>query len=159
MSLNVNSYRLEHTNLWLKCQTWKFITILNIYERDLLPNILECTSMKLWNRMNILNFTIPKISASIGINKCLKYIVLLDTLKLMYNAIVHPHFDYVDTVYDSTSEFNKWLQTRTAKLITVSGPWNSRSPIFKALGWLSLQHRRDFHIHILVFKCRRNLAP
>ncbi len=34
-------------------------------------------------------------------------IVSKETLKLLYNAIVQPHFDYSDIVYASTSKTNK----------------------------------------------------
>ncbi len=48
-----------------------------------------------------------KISSTIGILRSLRNIVPIDTLKLMYNAIVLPHFDYADIVYDSASATNK----------------------------------------------------
>ncbi len=67
----------------------------------------------------------------------------------MYNAIVVPHFDYADVVYDAASETNKSrlhrLQTRAAQLISGTGPRDSRNPVFKELGWLSLENRRCMH--------------
>ncbi len=61
---------------------------------------------------------VKKISSQIDILRTLRNIVLIDILKLMYNAIVLPHFDYADIVYDAASETNKSrlqrLQTRTA---------------------------------------------
>ncbi len=33
--------------------------------------------------------------------------VLIETLKLLYNALVQPHFDYSDIVYGSTSITNR----------------------------------------------------
>ncbi len=57
----------------------------------------------------------------------------------MYNAIVLPHFDYADIVYDAASETNKSrlqrLQTRGARLISGTGPRDSRNPVFKELAW------------------------
>ncbi len=104
-----------------------------------------------------------KISAKIRILRSLRRIVPIDTLKLLYNAIILPHFDDSDMVYDSASETSKLrlqkLQTRVAKLISGSGTRESRNPIFKELGWLSLQNRRDFHKCIMVFKSRNGLAP
>ncbi len=59
-----------------------------------------------------------KISSKIGILRSLRNIVPIDTLKLMHNAIVLPHFDYADIVYDADSETNKSrlqrLQTQAA---------------------------------------------
>ncbi len=51
------------------------------------------------------------------------------------------------------------LQTWEAKLISGSGPRESRNPIFKEFRWLSLQNRRDFQKCIMVFKWRNGLAP
>ncbi len=106
---------------------------------------------------------IPKISAKISILRSLRNLVPIDTLTLMYNAIVLPHFDYSDIVLDSRSAASKFklqsLQTRAARLITGSGPKTSRNPLYKSLSWLSLQHRQDFHKCVMVYKCRNCLAP
>ncbi len=52
---------------------------------------------------------IPKISAKISILRSLRNLVPIDdTLTLMYNAIVLPHFDYADIVLDSASAANKF---------------------------------------------------
>ncbi len=54
-----------------------------------------------------INNMIPKISAKIGILRSLRNIVLKDTLIQIYNAIVQPHLDYGDAVYDSASQTSK----------------------------------------------------
>ncbi len=55
-----------------------------------------------------INAIIPKISSKIGIIRSLRKIVLpIETLKLIYNAIVLPYFDYSDIAYDSASKTNK----------------------------------------------------
>ncbi len=106
---------------------------------------------------------IPKISATISILRSLRNVVLIDTLTLMYNAIVLQYFDYADIVLYSASVASKFklqsLQTRAARLITGSGPRTSRNPIYKSLSWLSLQHRWDFHKCVMVYKCRNSLTP
>ncbi len=105
---------------------------------------------------------IPKISAKISILGSLRKLVPIDTLTLMYNAIVLPHFDYADIILDSASVTSKCklhnLQTRAARLITGSGPRTSRNHMYKSLSWLSLQHRQDFHKCVMVYKCRNSLA-
>ncbi len=105
---------------------------------------------------------IPKISAKISIIRSLRKLVPIETFTLMYNAIVLPHFDYAD-ILDSASAASKCklqsLQTRAARLIAGSGPRTSRNPMNKSLSWLSLQHRRDFHKCLMVYKCRNSLAP
>jgi hypothetical protein len=106
---------------------------------------------------------IPNISAKIGILRSLRKIVPINTLKQLFNAIVQPHFDYADNVFVTTTVTNKTklqlLQTRAARLITGSGPRTSRNTMFSELGWLSLQHRRDLHKCVMIYKCLNNLAP
>ncbi len=106
---------------------------------------------------------IPKILAKISVLRCLRKLVQIDTLTLMCNAIVLPHFDYADIVLDSASVTSKCklqsLQIRAAKLLNGSGPRTSRNPMYKSLTWLSLQHRQDFHECVMVYKCCNSLAP
>ncbi len=106
---------------------------------------------------------IPKISAKISILRSLRKLIPIDTLILMYNAIVLPHFDYADIILDSASAASKCklqsLQIRAARLITGSGPRTSTNPMYKNLSWLSLQHRLNFHKWVMVYKCRNSLAP
>ncbi len=75
---------------------------------------------------------VPKISAKIGVLRSLRKIIPTATLKLLYNAIVLPHFDYADVVYDSASETSKSrfqkLQTRAGKSISGSGPRANKNP-------------------------------
>ncbi len=90
-------------------------------------------------------------------------IVPIDNLKLMYYAIVLPHFDYADTVYDAASETNnsrlQGLQTRAAQPIYGTVSRDNRNPVFKELGWLSFKNGRLIHKCTSVFKCRNGLAP
>ncbi len=69
----------------------------------------------------------------------------------------------ISYILDSASAASKFklqsLQTRAARLITGSGPRTSRNPMYKSLGWLSLQHRQDFHKNVMVYKCCNSLAP
>ncbi len=110
-----------------------------------------------------INAIISKFSSKIRMLRCLRKIVLIETLKLLCNTMVQEHFDYSDIVYDSTSKTNKdrlqKLQTRACTLITRSGPSTSRIPMFHELNWPSLQHRHDFHKIVLVYKCRNGFAP
>ena len=110
-----------------------------------------------------IDYIVPKISTKIGIIRSLRRTLPVDTLKLLFNAIVLPHFDYVDIIYDSTTKTNKErlqkLQTRAARIISGSGPRTHRAVMFKSLGWLSLQQRRNVHKCVMIYKCRNNLAP
>ncbi len=103
---------------------------------------------------------IPKISATISIHRSLRKLVPIDTFTLMYNAIV---FCYADIVLDSASAASKCklqsLQTSAARLISGSGPRTNRNTMYKSLSWKLLQHRRDFHKCVMLYKCRNSLAP
>ncbi len=84
-----------------------------------------------------------KISSKIGILRSQRKIVHIETLKLLYNARIQPHFDYSDIVCDSASKTNKdrlqKLQTRAIRLITRSGPHSSYIPMCHELNTFSLQ--------------------
>ncbi len=62
-----------------------------------------------------INVMIPKISAKIGTLRSLRRTVPIDTLKLLYNAIVLPHFDYTDMVYDSASACSETSKLRYSR--------------------------------------------
>ncbi len=104
-----------------------------------------------------INNMIHKISTKIGILRSLRNIVPNDALIQIYNAIVQPHLDYDNAVYDSASQTSKnrlqKLLTRAVRLITGSGPRTIRKLMSNKLKWLSLQQRREFHKCILVCKC------
>ncbi len=42
--------------------------------------------------------------------------------------------------------------------MSVTGPRDNRNPVYKDLGWLSLENRRWMHKCTMVFKCRNGLA-
>ncbi len=70
---------------------------MNLCIKSLFLNILD----------DRINNMIPQISAKIGILRSLRNIVPIDTLIQIYNAIVQPHLDFGDAVYDSTSQTSK----------------------------------------------------
>ncbi len=65
-----------------------------------------------------INIMIPKISAKIGVLRSCRRIVHIDTLQLLYNAIILPYFDYSDLVYDSASEPSKFRLQKLQKLVS-----------------------------------------
>ncbi len=124
-----------------------------------LPNILD-----LWLRWgHHIDSTVKKIGSTIGVLRWLKCILLANTFTVLYSAIVLPHFDYADSVYDSCTEKDKTrlhsLQSRAARILTGSNIRTHRADMLKDLCWMSLQHRRDMNKCILMYKCLNNLAP
>lgn len=106
---------------------------------------------------------VSKLSAKIGLLRKLRDIVPQDTLLLLYNSLVLPHFDYADTVYDSASKTDldrlQKLQTRAARILTGSNYRRSRQEMFQSLRWLSLKNRRMLHKSVMMYKCLNGLAP
>ncbi len=82
---------------------------------------------------------------------------------MLYSAIVLPHFDYPDSVYDNCTGIDKtWLQSlqsRAARILTGSNIQTHRADMFKDLCRVSLQHRRDMNKCILMYKCLNSLSP
>lgn len=108
-----------------------------------------------------INSMIPKMSSKIGILRSLYQIVSIDILRQLYNAIVQPHFDYGDVIYDSATAPTKTrLQKLRPELLLISGssPRQNRNTRFQT-GWLSLQQRRHFNKCVLMYKCVNGLAP
>ncbi len=78
----------------------------------------------------------------------------------MNNAIVPPTSIMLKSCMMQTNKSRlQKLQTRAAQLISDTGPRDSRNPVFKELGWLSLENRKCMHKCTMVFKCRNGLAP
>jgi hypothetical protein len=51
------------------------------------------------------------------------------------------------------------LQKRTARLILYQDPIAPSAPLFKQLGWVTIEQRIKYHKYLLVSKCLKNEAP
>ena len=51
------------------------------------------------------------------------------------------------------------LQKKTARLILDQNPIAPSEPLFKQLGWMSIEQRIKYHKYLLVSKCLKNEAP
>ena len=76
---------------------------------------------------------IPEMSSKVGILRYLRKLETSDTLMQLYNAIVQPHFNYGDVIYESASITSKTrlqkLQTRPARLILGANPRQNRNTV------------------------------
>jgi hypothetical protein len=74
-----------------------------------------------------------------------------------------PLIDYCCVVWGNCSNegLNRILklQKRTARLILDQDPIAPSEPLFKQLGWMSIEQRIKYHNYLLVSKCLRNEAP
>ena len=87
-----------------------------------------------------------KISSGIAVIKRLKFIVDKDTLILVYNAIVKPHFDYCSEVWDTLGLCNskrlQKLQNRAARVIMNMDNDVHHLEALSALNWDTLEIQR-----------------
>ncbi len=85
------------------------------------------------------------------------------TLLQLYNAIVVPHFDYRDIVYESCTKNNldrlQNIQNQAARIISCSSHHKQRNDMYADLNWLSLKYRCLMHKYIMVYKCLNGMAP
>ena len=105
-----------------------------------------------------------KVSSGIGALKKLKEFVNRDTLVLVYNALIQPHFDYCCEVWDELgkglSERLQNLQNRAARLIMNFKNEHGQSILARtALGWTSLEERRSLMKAKLMYKTVNQLVP
>ena len=95
---------------------------------------------------NIDNLSV-KVSRAIGVIRRAKKYVKQDALKLMYNSLVLPYFDYCSLVWNNCSQTLKTkvqrLQNRAARVIT-GDTYDIRSKdVLSKLGWNNLEERRN----------------
>lgn len=92
-----------------------------------------------------------------------KQCVPTDSLLLLYNPFVQPHFDYCAQIWSNrfkmqTSKLEK-LQKRAARIILSKSYDTPPTDLFRELNWLPLNQRFDYLRAILIYKCVNNLAP
>ena len=105
-----------------------------------------------------------KISSGIGAIRKLREFVDRNTLVLVYNALIQPHFDYCCEVWDAIgkclSERLEKLQNRAARLIMNFKNESGQSDLAcNALGWISVEERRAQIKARLMYKTVNKLAP
>ena len=103
------------------------------------------------------------IAAGISAIKRCRACLPNETLILLFNAVVKPHFDYCDIVWGNcsntlASKLQK-LQNRAARILTYSSYDTPTDTVLKKLGWSKLHRQRDYHLADMVFKSINGLAP
>ena len=111
-----------------------------------------------------IEYIASKVSSGIGALKKLKEFVDRDTLVLVYNALIQPHFDYCCEVWDELGkglgERLQKLQNRVARVIMNFKNEHGQSILARtALGWTSLEERRALMKAKLMYKTVNQLAP
>ena len=111
-----------------------------------------------------IEYIASKVSSGIGALKKLKEFVDRDTLVLVYNALIQPHFDYCCEVWDELGkglgERLQKLQNRAARVVMNFKNEHGQSILARtALGWTSLEERRALMKAKLMYKTVNQLAP
>ena len=106
-----------------------------------------------------------RISKLIRLLSRLRHTINLANLKIVYNALILPIFDYGDIIYGTASfkytALLQKLQNRACRIILGVSPY-SHTPVRELharLGWKSLESRRCCHLNTMVFKALNDLAP
>ena len=86
-----------------------------------------------------------------------------NSLKLLYNSLVLPHFDYCSAVWSNryqsqTTQLRK-VQKRAARLILNQSYETPSAELFTNLKWMTLDERFEFNRVVMIYKCLHNCAP
>ena len=116
------------------------------------------------NWENYIEYIASKVSSGIGALKKLKEFVDRDTLVLVCNALIQPHFDYCCEIWDELGkglgERLQKLQNRAARLIMNFKNEHGQSILARtSLGWTSLEEGRALMKAKLMYKTVNQLAP
>ena len=106
---------------------------------------------------------IKKESSGIGAIKRVRHLVPQATLQLNYQALIHPHFNYCNTVWGNCGitlrNKLKKLQNRAALLLTFSDYNEDACYLFELPGWKILAHQHETEKGTMVYKSLHGLAP
>ena len=106
---------------------------------------------------------IKKVSSGIGAIKRVKHLVPQATLQPIYQALMHPHFNYCNTVWGNcgitlSNKLQK-LQNRAVRVLTFSECDEDAGYLFELLGWKNLARRHEIEKVPMVYKSLHGLAP
>lgn len=107
--------------------------------------------------------TSKKLSKAIGVLRRVKPFISKDSLIIIYNSLVLPHFDYCSLVWGNCNktlrEKMQKLQNRAARIIS-GDTYEVRScEILNKLGWKTLEERREQQMTKFVTKALRKEQP
>ena len=121
-----------------------------------------------------IDYICKKASSKIGVLGKIRKFVSQEIALMLYKALVLPHFDYADTVWDTAGTIKgqlQILQNRALRIVLRGAPgWDaaveegySRLPrttwLHETTKLAPLQERRDFHLATLMYKNFNGLVP
>ena len=103
------------------------------------------------------------VSKRTGIIKRMKHYLPNQTIVMLSNALVIPHFDYGSTVWSNFSAENhrklQVLHNNLARIILSADIRTPTNDLMDALQWVKLDKRWRNHLLLIVYKCLRNVSP
>ena len=103
-----------------------------------------------------------KVAAGIAAIKRVKPFVPPEMLKVIYNALVQPYFDYCSPLWDNCGiglkEKLQKYQNRAARILAGATYDIRTADVFETLAWETLEKRRDYLKSIFMYKILNNLA-
>ena len=102
---------------------------------------------------------INKVSCGIGAIKGVRHLVPQATLQLIYHTLIHPHFNYCNTVWGNCAitlrnKLQK-LQNRAARVLTFADYDEDAGYLFEVLGWKNLVRQHEIVKATMVYKSLR----
>ena len=104
-----------------------------------------------------------KIASGIAAIKRVRQFVPPATLHLIYKALIQPHFDYCNVVWENCgvklADKLQKLQNRAARALTFSSYDAAASQLLQNLNWKNLSTQRVIQKVLIVLKSLNGLAP
>jgi hypothetical protein len=111
-----------------------------------------------------INLVKNKVSKSMGIIRHIKNRLPLSVLKMLYNSLINPYYDYCNLIWGTDSETNVSMknllltQKRAVRIISNS-KWNSHTePLFKKLRILRLGQLHRLQVACFMYKVNHSLV-
>ena len=96
-----------------------------------------------------------KVAAGIAAIKRVKPFVPSEMLKVIYNALLQPYFDYCSPLWDNCGiglkEKLQKYQNRAARILTGATYDIRTADVFETLAWETLEKRRDYLKSIFMY--------
>ena len=103
-----------------------------------------------------------KVAAGIAAIKRVKPFVPPEMLKVIYNALVQPYFDYCSPLWNNCGiglkEKLQKYQNRAARILTGATYDIRTADVFEALAWETLEKKRDYLKSFFMYKILNNLV-
>ena len=110
-----------------------------------------------------INYACSSLSSRLYLLFKIKKFLNIDLRKLFYNGYILPLIDYCCIIWSGCAKNELVriikLQKRAARLILDADPLSSSAPLFKQLGWMTVENRISYHKSVLMHKCLKNEAP